>query len=60
MKRPLFPGSLRASGWALALLLTLALLWPVSTPVSGFFWNKRPTGRNGGFSKTPHRQCHRL
>lgn len=44
MKRPLFPGSLRASGRALALLLTLALLWPVSTPVSGFFWNKKADG----------------
>ena len=42
MKRPLFPGFF--SGRALALLLVLALLWPLSVPVSGFFWNKKSDG----------------
>ena len=42
MKRPLFPGFFSAR--ALALLLVLALLWPLSVPVSGFFWNKKSDG----------------
>lgn len=42
MKRPLFPGFFSVR--ALALLLVLALLWPLSVPVSGFFWNKKSDG----------------
>ena len=42
MKRPLFPGFFSAR--ALALLLALALLWPLSAPASGFFWNKKADG----------------
>ena len=38
MKRPLFPGFFSAR--ALALLLVLALLWPLSVPDSLVIWNE--------------------
>mgnify|MGYP007113410206 CR=1 FL=1 len=58
MKRPLFPGSLRASGRALALLLTLALQHP---RLRFLLEQKGRRAENGGFlQKRPHRQCHRL